>query len=265
MYLKHWNLKEKPFENTPNPKFFYNSAQHEEAFARMMYVIKEDKGAGMLTGIFGCGKTILARALHLQLGTGVYKVGFIINPRLDDVGLLKMICRQLGQPDIPEQKADLLIVLEKMLLSNMHDGKKTVIIIDEAHTIQDPATFEEIRMLLNFQENDHFMLTLLLLGQYELKPKVENNKQLLQRIAIRYHLEGLSEEDTISYINHRITIAGGKIEFSIPALKIIYEQSGGIPRRINQICDMCLFTGLSQEQTRVDAAIVKEAVESLEK
>ncbi|MFH1380159.1 MAG: AAA family ATPase [bacterium] len=265
MYLKHWNLKEKPFENTPNPKYFYNSLQHEEAFARMMYVIKEDKGAGMITGLFGCGKTILARALHMELGQGIYKIGFIVNPRLDEVGILKMICRQLGTSDIPEQKADVLMVLEKMIKNNLQDGRKTLLIIDEAHTIEDPAVFEEIRMLLNFQENDRFMLNILLLGQQELKSKIENNKQLLQRIAIRYHLEGLSEEDTSSYINHRITIAGGSVEFSPSALRFIFEQSGGIPRRINQICDMCLFTGLSQKLTLVDAAIVKEAVESLEK
>lgn len=265
MYLKHWNLKEKPFENTPNPKYFYNSSQHEEAFARMMYVVKEDKGAGMITGVFGCGKTILARALHMELQKGVYKIGFIVNPRLSEVGILKMICRQLGQPDIPEEKEDVLMVLEKMIQNNLQDGRKTLLIIDEAHTIEDPAVFEEIRMLLNFQENDRFMLNILLLGQHELKSKIENNKQLLQRIAIRYHLESLNEEDTIKYINHRITVAGGNVEFSTSSVKLVFEQSGGIPRRINQICDMCLVTGLSQNLKKIDAAIVKEAVESLEK
>ncbi len=265
MYLEHWKLKEKPFENTPNPRYFYNSHQHEEAFARMMYVVKEDKGAGVLTGVFGCGKTILARALHVELGKSAFKVGLVNNPRLNDVGILKMICRQLGRPEIPDNKADLLMALEDILLNNLQDGRRTVLIIDEAHTIQDAGVFEEIRMLLNFQENDRFMLSLLLLGQNELKTKVESNKQLLQRIAIRYHLEGLDYESTVHYIDHRIQVAGGRIEFSPQALQFIFGQSGGIPRRINHICDMCLFTGLSNRVTRIDEKIAQEAVDSLDR
>jgi len=265
MYLEHWKLKAKPFENTPDPKFFYNSAQHEEAFARMMYVAKEDKGAGMISGIFGCGKTVLARALHDQLKRSAYTVALVNNPRLDDQGLLKMICRQIGQTTIPNQKADILMLLEESIRNNINDGKKTIIVIDEAHAIQEMNVFEEIRMLLNFQDNDRFLLNLFLLGQPELKMKVESNKQLLQRIAIRYHLEGLSHEETMRYIDHRISVAGGRIEFTSTALTYIFEMTGGIPRRINQLCDMCLFTGFSHKSTRIDEDIAREAVESLEK
>jgi general secretion pathway protein A len=137
MYLEYWKLREKPFENTPDPKFFFNSAQHEEAFARMKYVVKEGKGAGVLTGVFGCGKTVMSRALMVELEHGVYKVALVINPRLNDIGILKMICHNLGKSGIPEQKADILIALEEILNNNMRDGKKTVIVIDEAHTIED--------------------------------------------------------------------------------------------------------------------------------
>lgn len=263
MYLEHWKLKEKPFENTPDPRFFYNSPQHEEGFARMVYVVKEGKGAGMLTGLFGCGKTILARALYADLMKDTYQVASIINPRLNDVGILKMICRQLGCTELPDQKVDILIVLEDLIRNNMRDGRHTVIMIDEAHTIQDNNVFEEIRMLLNFQENDRFLLTLLLIGQPELKNKVEANKQLLQRLAIRYHLEGLSLNETMCYIDHRIKIANGRIEFSSGALEYIFNQSAGIPRRINQICDMCLFTGFNSNKLNIDEDIAREAVESL--
>jgi general secretion pathway protein A len=265
MYVDYWHLKEKPFENTPDPKFFYNSSHHEEAFARMIYVVKEGKGAGMLTGIFGCGKTVLSRALYVELERSMCKVAIITNPRLNDVGLLRMICHQLGKTSVPNEKADVLMALEDMLKNNMRDGKKSVIVIDEAHLIEDIHIFEEIRLLLNYQENNKFLLTLILMGQPELKEKVESNKQLLQRIAIRYHLEGLNEEETAHYIEHRLKVAQGSGIFTPAAMKVVYEQSGGIPRRINQICDMCLFAAFGRHITSITDDIVREAVESLEK
>ncbi len=152
------------------------------------------------------------------------------------------------------------------MVNNIKDGKKTVILIDEAHTIEDKNVYEEIRLLLNFQLEDKFLLTILLLGQPELKERVEANKQLLQRIAMRYHLEALSRDETINYINHRLKIAGGeKVEFNPSSYRLIHERSGGIPRRINQICDMCLVTGYAKKVTTINEEIVQEAIESLER
>ncbi len=265
MYEEYWGLKEKPFENTPDPKFLYYSPQHEEALARMFYVVRESKGAGMLTGVYGCGKTILGRALLTELEKEVYKVAFISNPRLDDIELLRMISYHLGSSELPVRKTDILITLEKILVNNIKDGKKTVIFIDEAHAIEDKNVYEEIRLLLNFQMEDKFLLTILLLGQPELKEKVEANKQLLQRIAMRYHLEALNREEMVNYISHRLKIAGGtNIEIDTSALRLIYERSGGIPRRINQICDMSLVTGYSKKVNTVTESVVREAIETIE-
>lgn len=266
MYEEYWGLREKPFENTPDPKFLYYSPQHEEALARMFYVVRESKGAGMLTGVYGCGKTLLGRALLTELEKEIYKVAFLTNPRLDDVELLRMITYHLGSTEVPTRKADILITLEKILVNNIKDGKKTVVLIDEAHAIEDNDVYEEIRLLLNFQLEDKFLLTIMLLGQPELKERIEANKQLLQRIAMKYHLEALSREEMVNYVEHRLRVAGGEnIEFDSGALRLIYERSGGIPRRINQICDMSLVTGYAKKVKNIDETVVHEAVESLER
>src|SRR4051812_39486077 len=114
MYLSYWKLKEKPFENTPDPKFLYHSAQHEEGLSRLLYVVREGKGAGLLTGTYGCGKTLLARSLYRELEKDLYRVSFVTNPRLDDLEMLKLILHGLGATEIPEHKAKVWIQLEKI-------------------------------------------------------------------------------------------------------------------------------------------------------
>ncbi|MFH0807385.1 MAG: AAA family ATPase [Elusimicrobiota bacterium] len=264
VYEKFWGFSEKPFENTPDHKFFFNSRQHEEGLARMLYVIREGKGAGLLTGIYGCGKTLLSQAILKEIEQDIYKVAVITNPRLDDIELLRMIVYYLSVQRIPTRKADILIALEQVLKNNAADGKRTVVIIDEAHAIEDKNIFEEIRLLLNYQQDNKFLLNLLLIGQPELKENVENIKQLNQRIAMGFHLDGLSREDTKNYIIHRLNIAqASKQIFTDESLSLIYDRSGGIPRRINLICDSALLTGFGKEARIIDKEIVIETIQSL--
>lgn len=266
MYEAYWGLTNKPFENTADPRFLYYSKQHEEAFNRVMYAIQEQKGAAVLTGIFGCGKTVVAQAVMSSLGKGMYETAFVINPQLSHVELLREIVYDLGVKDnLPNQKTDILHSLNDILRNNVDNGKKTVVVIDEAHLIEDKIIFEELRLLLNLQYNNQFLLTLVLLGQPELKEKINNLKQFAQRIAIKYYLSGLNEQETSEYIRHRLTVAGsGKEIFENNALKLIYNQSGGIPRRINQICDMSLLIGFGRQAQSVTEDTVAEVIKDLE-
>jgi general secretion pathway protein A len=270
VYTTYWGLTLKPFENTPDPRFIYYSFQHEESLSRLFYVIQEEKGVGMLTGIFGCGKTLIARALLNLLDKNIYKVALITNPYLSYEELLMHILYSLGTKGLPESKKDVLlnVVLERLgevLENNLRDGKKTVVIIDEAHVIKDPDVWEEIRLILNFQKEDKFLLSLILFGQPELNEHIEMNKQFSQRVAIRCHLESLNEEETKKYILHRLSVAGrAKPVFTEGAYKLIYAKSGGIPRRINHICDLALFSGFGKNSSIVSEDIVKDVASDIE-
>lgn len=271
MYEAHWGLKERPFVNTPDPKFLYYSQEHEEALSRLMYAVEANMGGCMLTGVFGCGKTLLNQTLIENLQKlGNYKLAFITNPFLSHIELLRMLAYDLGANNLPEKKTEILTdflleTIEKILYNNNDDGKHTVVIIDEAHIIEDNLIFEELRLLLNFQLKDKFLLTLILSGQPELKKSVDNIKQLSQRIPIRYHLERFDLDETKKYILHRLNVAGrAEPLFKEEAYQAIYECSGGIPRRINNICDMSLLVGFSKRIELIGEDIIKDAAEDLE-
>ena len=267
MYQAYWGFKEKPFENVADPHFLYYSRQHEEALTRLMYVVSEAKGLAVLTGVFGCGKTVVARTLISSLSKGRYEVAFLINPQFNSVELLRDIVYHLGVKDnLPSQKTDILHALDGILRNNFNDGKSTVIIIDEAHLIEDKMIFEELRLLLNFQAGNHFLLTLILIGQPELREKINNIKQLEQRIAMKYHLSGLTLEDTLHYIRHRLKVAGAEQEiFGDEAIRLIQDFSGGIPRRINHICDNALLVASARQMPAVSPDLVSEVVEDMQR
>ncbi|MCP4650998.1 MAG: AAA family ATPase [PVC group bacterium] len=270
MYEQYWGLTEKPFENMPNPDFLYNSQQHEEGLSRLLYIVSEGKGAGLLTGVFGCGKTLLGRTLFKELDRDIYKTAFISNPYLNYEELLMHIAYNLGARDLPRRKQEVLmnVVVERLseiLENNMRDGKKTVVVIDEAHVITDRQVWEELRLLLNFQLENQFMLTLLILGQPELKAIIDSNKQFSQRIAVKFHLGPLTKQQTHEYILHRLKVGGSNKRIFAPAtFDLIYKKSGGIPRRINHICDLALFAGFGKNAPMINEALINEVGFDLE-
>jgi general secretion pathway protein A len=267
MYEAHWGLKEKPFENTPDPRFIYYSQQHQEALSRMLYVASERKSAALLSGEYGSGKTLLSRVLSQELQQeDKYKTVCIFNPRLSSLEFIKEIVYQLeASKKTSSDKIDLLHILHKMLLSNYDSGKHTVIVIDEAQAIADSDIFEELRLLLNFQLNNVFLLTIILLGQPELIEKVINLPQLRQRIAVRFHLRALNQAETKEYIQHRLKVAEAKQEiFEEEAYKEVYHRSNGIPRQINNICDLALLAGYGSGLNKINKEMITRVSEDLE-
>ncbi|MBI4677722.1 MAG: AAA family ATPase [Elusimicrobia bacterium] len=265
MYEEYWNLRELPFENTPDPKFFYASERHNEALSRLQYVVRQRKACGVLTGVYGCGKTLILHALRKSTEPEGCRFSVVNNPRLDDLGLLRFILRGLVGQEVPSDKADVLMALQTYIEGVAQDGKHTVIAVDEAHAIMSNEVFEELRLLLNFHTETRFLVTLLLAGQPELQPKVESNKQLNQRVNLHYHIDAFSAEDTTRYIKHRLSTAGdgGEEVFTPEAIDLLHRYSGGIPRWLNHFCHMSLLAAYTKNARHITPEIAEEAVQSV--
>lgn len=263
MYLDYWELKEKPFENTPDPRFYFQSRQHQEALMRLLYAIHEAKGAALLTGEYGCGKTLSIRTVINEIDPLQFTVVLLTNPRWSATELLREIAYQLGTDSVPERKTDVLHIINDHLYANLTANKHTVLIIDEAQVIDDPMTYEELRLLLNFQLNDRFMLTLIFSGQPELRDRIRKLPQLVQRIAVKYHLVPLELEETYKYINYRLAVAGSMREiFAKEAVEQIYRYTGGTPRKINNLCDLALAIGAGSKADTIHQNLIRSVIES---
>ena len=165
MYKEFWRLTAEPFENTPDLRFFFESRNHEEAASRLQYLVGERKACGVLTGVYGCGKTLLLHSLAKTMGAEGNVFSTVTNPRLDELGMIRMILHGFTKAEVPAGKADVLMELEKFISGVAEDGKHSVVIIDEAHAIENDKVFEELRLLLNLQTEQRSLVTLILAGQ----------------------------------------------------------------------------------------------------
>lgn len=261
MYCDFYGFREKPFSITPDPKFLFLGATHKEAFAHLVYGIRERGGFITITGEIGTGKTTLCRALLSHLSEDTL-VAFILNPTLSAIELLKSINEDFGISSTGGTRKDLIDELNRFLLQKRREGKNTVLIIDEAQNL-DSEVLEHIRLLSNLETDTEKLLQIILIGQPEFrsilaKPALQ---QLNQRVTVRYHLQPLSREETEAYIRHRLSVVGAeeKVRFSPKAVKKIYAYSGGIPRLINVLCDRCLLAGYSLGRRDIDASMVERA------
>ena len=258
-YEDFWGLKKAPFDNVPDPRFYFPSSRHEEGLHRLLYGVEARKGAVMLTGEIGCGKTLLSRTLIQHLAHDRFDLALIANPSFEVVDFMKEILYQFGVNQ-GGTKLDMVHALNERLLENLNKGKDTVLVVDEAQAITDLEVFEELRLLLNFQLNDRFLLTVILLGQPELRSKVEALKQLAQRVVIRYHLMPFNVDEVGDYIDYRMQAAGAsRVVFTPEAVAAVYEASGGIPRKVNTIADLALLIGFMDRCRQVGLEIVKRA------
>ena len=264
MYLEHWGLQKIPFGNVPASDAFFKSPQHEEALRRLLYAIDHRKGVAMLTGEVGSGKTTVTRALDLHIDKEHFSLQAISNPALQPIDLLRAILLKFGEAADNSSKTILLDRLYNLLLQKAENGIATVLVIDEAHVIASRATLDELRMLLNMQYRDNFLITLILLGQPPLLKKIKELQPLKERISIAFNLEPLDHQHTLQYVIFRLKSAGARRGiFTREAIQTLYAYSGGIPLRINNVCDRCLLIGLMRKARLVDSGVVEDAIEDL--
>jgi general secretion pathway protein A len=266
MYLAFYGLKEKPFNTTPDPKFLYLTPGHQEALAHLLYGVQESKGFLVLTADIGTGKTTLLQALLQRLDKDV-EVAFVVNSKLSFEGLLEYILEDFGINSPGESQAQRLVALNNFLLSRWREGKKTVLILDEAQNLE-PLTLEQVRLLSNFETATEKLLQILLVGQPELKTKLQlpELRQLKQRIGLRANIPLLTEEETRKYIRHRLQIAAAQntAVFNDRAIVCIHQFAGGVPRLINILCDHCLLIGYAEQKRQIGRDIVEEAIAYME-
>jgi len=259
MFEEFFGFQTKPFGKTPDPAFLFESNQHREALARLEYAVDE-KELALLVGDIGSGKTMLSRALMDRIGEA-RPIVLLINPRLTPAQLLRSIASGLGLA--PSRfRNELLDQIHTRLFELYEAKREPVLIIDEAQLIPSKATFDEIRLLTNFQLDEQNLLSVLLVGQPELETRLDraHYAPLRQRIGLRYRLGPLSLAETIDYIEHRIRVAGGERNpFARTAMERIHAVSGGIPRLINTLATTALLDAFGDDAESVDVTRVASA------
>ncbi len=266
MYEEFYGLTAQPFSITPDPRYLFFSRRHREAFDHMLFGIAERKGFIQITGEVGAGKSTLCRAVLEQLGVR-YATAVILNPVMTGTQLLRAILHEFDLEDRGNDRVRLLQRLNGFLLERAREGQDVVLFVDEAQDLSD-AMLEEVRLLSNLETDDRKLLQIVLIGQSELRRRLERRelRQLRQRITVRYHLGPIDREETEAYILHRLTIAGsnGRPTFSPAAVRAIHRRSGGVPRLINAICDKALLAGYVEGCDQLTWRQVRRAVRDLD-
>lgn len=260
MYERYWKLARSPFRNVPDPTVFCPLPAHQDALERLVYAVESGQGGVVVTGESGCGKSTLSRVFLLELHEDKYDVGLVINPALPADEFLLEVVRQLDLAPVSAQRFALLRCLNDHLLANAADGRETVLIVDEAHLIGDETVFEDLRMLLNLQANDRQLLTLVLTGLPALRSTLDGLDAFRQRMAFCLSLDVPDEKQTGEYIDFRLEKAGAMQPiFTDDAVRAIYDESRGILRNINKLCDICLYEGQKRNAQDVSASLVRVA------
>lgn len=274
MYEPYFGFAEKPFSLTPDPKYLYRSESHANAFELLHYAIERREGFVVITGDIGTGKTTVCRALLEQTDRRTF-TALLLNPFLSEHDLVKTILQDFGvlsRSDMPfggaqPSKQELIAALNDFLLSLVPLGARAVLIIDEAQNLPLPI-LEQIRILSNLETDKEKLLQIILVGQLNLLPLLRSPelRQLDQRVSVRYQLRPLTTDEASAYVAHRLTIANGTrtVTFTAPAMRLVHEYSGGIPRLINLLCDRALLGAYSAQTTRIGRELVETAAEGLD-
>ena len=265
MYESFYGFKEKPFDLHPDPDYLYMSRVHEDTYVHLEYAIVENKGFVVVTGEIGSGKTTLINYLLNKIGEDI-QVALVNNTNILPAEFLKMVCQEFELNPKTNDKADLIDILSGFLIDQFAAGERVVLIVDEAQNLTND-TMEEIRMLSNIETDKHHLIQIILVGQPELRFKLQqsNLKQFAQRVTVHCHLKGLETNEVNEYIKHRLEVGGSDRSdiFEKETIDIIAVYSRGIPRLINVLCDSSLVYGFADELEKISTPILDNVYEEL--
>jgi len=266
MYERFYRLRERPFALTPDPDYLYPSRVHKEALSYLRYGIESHAGFVVITGAIGSGKTTLLQTMLRGLD-GQTTVARVMNTLLDPRELLESAMIDLGLDPTGKSKPAMLKAFGEFLVNERSAGRLVLLVIDEAQNLTLPA-LEEIRMLSNLETEKSKLLQIILIGQPDLRDKLDRPEleQLRQRITVSYHLEPLDADETSHYINHRLALAstGAPLSFPRQVTDRIFDRSGGVPRLINVIADATLVFGYGEERSEIDGTLIEEVITDLD-
>lgn len=268
MYLEHWQLEQKPFEPRGSAPFYFASESHQGALLKLRYAVENGRGAAVVAGPSGVGKTLLVQKLIDELPEATRPVVQVVYPQMPARELLAYIAARLGPPEEPTALTPTMdqswLRIETLLEQAAERGERPLLVVDEAHLLEDSGTLETIRLLLNLQRDGVALVTVLLVGHNSLVATLARTPRLEERLDISAMIDPLSANETASYIGHRLSVAGAPSElFSNDAIGTLYQLSHGVPRRINRLGDLALLVGYANGAQVVDAALVQSVASEL--
>lgn len=267
MYESYWQLKQKPFENTADPRYYFPGESHQAALLKLRYAIESGRGGALLAGASGSGKTLLVQMLRGMLGEKQSPFAHLVFPQMACDELLAYLADQLcgcrgdcGGSGVAES----IRRIEGCLLGESASGSRAVVVVDEAHLIDRAETLEALRLLMNFESSAGPAVTLVLVGQTGLLPTLERTPQLDERLGVKCLLRPFNERETSQYVVHRLEAAGAAREvFEQDSIPVLYTLTHGLARQINRLCDLALLIGFAEERRTISASLLESVSQEL--